>query len=655
MLRILLAGVAALAVSTPALSGDLSTDAAAFGAREAVIAPNLSPDGSTVMYLTPGVGRKTIAVAVNLDTGATQKIAAVDGSPEALRWCNFVSLQRAVCQVTGSTVAPATGDIIGFSRLISLKMDGSDPKLLGQTDRFNDGRLRQSDGEIVDWLANGSGSVLMERDYVPEVNTIGTNIHRDQDGLGVDRIDVASLRSTPVESPKATAGSYMTDGQGNVRIMGEPESNNSGMLTGTVRYHYRVAGSRDWKSLATVRHDEFQPLAVDATSNSLYALKKLNGRMALYTIALDGTLTERLVAQNPRVDIDDVVRIGRGQRVIGYTYAEDVRTSVYFDPEFDALARSLGKALPNEPLVDFVDASADGRKLLIFAGSDVDPGRYYLFDKTKRSLTEAMLARPELKGRPLASVKTVSIPLSDGGTMLAYLTLPPGKDARNLPAVVFPHGGPSARDEWGFDWIPQFLAARGYAVIQPQYRGSAGFGDSWLNDNGFKNWRTSIGDISTATRWLASQGIADPRRTAIVGWSYGGYAALQSAAIEPTLYKAVVAVAPVTDLAQLKQEAEGFTNARLVDRIVGSGPHIVEGSPIHYADAISVPVLLVHGDLDSNVRYRQSARMDAALRAAGKPSEFLSFKGLDHQLDDSSARTQLLTRMAETLDRAIGH
>ncbi len=307
------------------------------------------------------------------------------------------------------------------------------------------------------------------------------------------------------------------------------------------------------------------------------------------------------------------------------------------------------------PLIDFIDSSHDGRKLLIHAGSDHDPGRYFLFDRDKKALTPAMVDRPELEGRTLASVKAVTIASPDGVSIPAYLTLPPGKAAKGLPAVVLPHGGPSSRDTWGFDWLAQFLAARGYAVLQPEYRGSAGFGDTWLNENGFRNWRTSIGDISTSAKWLASQGIADPSRIAILGWSYGGYAALQSAVTEPTLYKAVVAIAPVTDLALLKDDETYFVDKKLVEQEVGDGPHIVEGSPLRHAGDIRVPVLLVHGDLDGNVNIAHSVKMDAALKAAGRTSELLTFKGLDHQLNDSDARMQMLNRIGLLLEQTIGH
>jgi dipeptidyl aminopeptidase/acylaminoacyl peptidase len=199
------------------------------------------------------------------------------------------------------------------------------------------------------------------------------------------------------------------------------------------------------------------------------------------------------------------------------------------------------------------------------------------------------------------------------------------------------------------------VGLRGYAVIQPEYRGSTGYGEKWENENGFKNWRTAMGDIATSARWIASQGIADPKRVAIFGWSYGGYAALQEAETDPQLYKAVAAVAPVTDLQMLKDDARGYAHHNYLEEFVGSGPHVVEGSPARHASAIAVPVLLVHGDLDTNVAFHQSQRMYEALQGAGKQVEFLSYKGLDHQLRDASVRTQLLTHLGELLDRTIGH
>jgi dipeptidyl aminopeptidase/acylaminoacyl peptidase len=497
----------------------------------------------------------------------------------------------------------------------------------------------------------------MTRLFLPEGSRgVASNIHRTKEGVGVVRLNVETLATKIIEPPRDSQAIWMSDGQGQLRLHGTAELSSGGYTTGRVKYAYRTKDSRDWKTLSDyIEGDDFQPLAIDATIDSLYALRKRDGRMVLTKIALTDSPVETVVAENPRVDIDDVVRSGDGQRVIGYTYVDDVRHTVYFDPEYKALSTALTNALPDHPAVYFVNTSQDGTKVLLFAGSDRDPGHYYLFDKATKSLGELMAVRPNLSGRALAEEKAISYPAADGTVIPAYLTLPAGKAAKNLAAVVLPHGGPTSRDEWGFDWLAQFLAARGYAVIQPQYRGSGGFGDAWLAQNGFKGWRTSIGDISAAAHYLVKEGIADPNRLAIVGWSYGGYAALQSAATDPSLYKAVVAIAPVTDLSLLKTEAENYTRYKQTAAFIGDGPQLIEGSPLRRAAAIQAPVLLVHGDLDVNVGFEQSQRMEAALQGAGKQSEFLSFTGLDHQLEDNDARSTMLLKIGQLLDRTIGH
>lgn len=643
-------------LSVPAVAADLATDAKAFGVREAVVAPDLSADGTKVLYLTPGPGRKTVAVIGDLSTGKFSTLVASDGNPESLDWCRFAGPSRTVCRFGGLVQSPSTGDLVGLSRLIAMDYSGDNAKLLGKPQSAFSGNVLQYDAKVIDWLGGIDGTVLVDRLYVPE-DEIGTAIKKTKKGWGVDRLNVSSLKSDVVESPREAAG-YQTDDLGHVRLMSIVDSRNSGMLTGAIRYSYRTKVSRDWKDFITVRdlnNPDYIPLEIDSSIDAIYGLKKKNGRYALYATRLDGSMAEALVAENPNVDIDGVVRFGDGQKVIGYDHSSGKGERVYFDPEFKALAASLSKALPHSPIISFRDASSDGNKLLIFAGSDNDPGRYYLFDRAAKSLAPLMIERPDLEGRMLASVKPVTITAADGTAIPAYLTVPAGKDPKNLPAVILPHGGPSSRDYWGFDWLSQFLAARGYVVLQPEYRGSAGYGDAWLNENGFRNWRTSIGDVTSSAKWLAAQGIANPNKMAILGWSYGGYAALQSAATEPSLYKAVVAIAPVTDLQMAKDEARNFANYYLVQNEIGSGQHIVEGSPLKHASSINAPVLLVHGKMDDNVRYAESQEMDEALKRAGKQSELLTFDGLDHQLDDSDARTQMLTKIGELLDRTIGH
>lgn len=630
----------------------LAEDAQVFGMRENVAAVDLSPNGQHLVYIAPAPNGGTVAFSVDLQAGSLKPFLKGGSATDRLNWCAFVTDDRLICNF--SSVVGEAGLLVGYSRRIAVDRDGSNIKELGQSRSFYDAEIRQSDGQIIDWFPGQEGTILMARDYVPEAGRIGSRLVRSKDGYGVDRIDIRTLKATPIEPPKPFASQYMTDGQGSVRLMSINETTGE-KLTGRTKYLYRVRGSKEWRALTdSVDGDDFTALAIDAATDTLFALKPAGGRQALFRIKLSEQPSTELVASHPRVDIDDVVRSANGQKVIGYSFVEDKRETVYFDPEYKALGASLAKAIPQLPLIRFAGANREGSKVLVHAGADNDSGRYFVFDKSAKTLVEVMLVRPDLEKRTLASVKPVKVTASDGTVIPAYLTLPVGKTPKNLPAVVLPHGGPSSRDEWGFDWLAQFLAARGYAVLQPNYRGSSGFGDAWLVQNGFKSWRTSIGDITASARWLASEGIADPQRLAIVGWSYGGYAALQAAVVEPQLFKAVAAIAPVTDLAMLKREAEAYTNSQLVADFVGTGPHVREGSPLQNASAIKVPVLLVHGDMDQNVGVEESAKMESALRAAGTPVDFLRFAKLDHQLDDSKARQEMLVKVGELLQRTIG-
>ena len=661
----LLAAAIAVASSSVALAQTqptLEQDAIAFGTRETTTRMDLSPDGSLAVFLGAGPGRTTIVYIADISAGTTKPIFYSKADPDALQWCGFVSNTKLACRFTAimkaekARLATSNG-LIAASRMISIGIDGKNMKELGQTSSDYDLGLRQFDGDIIDWLPGGSNQVLMTRLFLPEgFRDTPSNVQRTKHGIGVVRLNVDSLAFDIVEQPRDNVAQWMSDGQGHVRLLGIDEMSGETYTTGRVKWTYRAANSRDWKSLTDfVDTENFQPLAIDASVDSLYALRKRNGRMALVKIQLAESPVETVVAENPRVDIDDVVRSGDEQRVIGYSYSDEYRHIVYFDPEYQALSTALSAALPGHPLIYFLASSRDGDKILTFAGTDRDPGHYYLFDKAKKSLGEIMAVRPNLAKRTLAEVKPITYSAADGTAIPAYLTMPPGKDAKGLPAVVLPHGGPSDRDQWGFDWLAQFLAARGYAVIQPEYRGSGGFGDSWLAQNGFKSWRTSISDISDAAHYLAKEGIADPKRIAILGWSYGGYAALQSAETDPSLYKAVVAIAPVTDLTMLKSENDDFQNRNEIAKFVGGGENAVEGSPLRQAAAIQAPVLLVHGDRDLNVSFSQSERMQAALQSAGKQSEFLSFSGLDHQLEDNDARSTMLLKIGQLLDRTIGH
>jgi dipeptidyl aminopeptidase/acylaminoacyl peptidase len=649
-----LALAAAAAQDAPAKPAD--DLAAAFGAREAVRQISLSPDGTKVAIIQPSKGRGSALMIGDLVKGGELKaIVTSTGNPDRLVDCHWSTDTRLICRI--SITANVYGDRLGFSRIIAVDSDGKNLKLLSARTSDRSLGLMQDGGSLIDWGAGGKGSALMTRLFVPESST-GTHIAESQTGLGVELIDTTSLSRRQVEPARDGATDYISDGQGNIRVMGIRPKSSSGYDSGKIFYSYRTADNRGWKPLTNVavaagQSVGFVPYAVDPALNLVYGFENQDGRAALYSIALDGSLTKKLVLSRPDVDVDDLIEVGRQNRVVGATYVTDRREAEFFDPALKALRVSLGKALPGK-IITFIDASADESKLLLFAGSDLDPGRYYVFDKKTRSMAEVLPSRPDLDGVKLAAVKSITYQAADGTSIPAYLTLPAGSDGKNLPAIVMPHGGPGARDEWGFAWLSQYFAARGYAVIQPNFRGSTGYGDAWYEKNGFQSWRTSIGDVNDAGRWLVKSGIADPRKLAIVGWSYGGYAALQSSVLDPDLFKAIVAIAPVTDLDAWREESRNFTNFLQMDALIGHGPWVAEGSPARNAGKIKAPVLLFHGDIDTNVGIGESRLMVNKIKSAGGKVELVEYKGLDHQLDDDTARAQMLGKADAFLRSAMG-
>lgn len=512
-------------------------------------------------------------------------------------------------------------------------------------------------GSVIDWQPGKDGHVLAMRSYVPE-RTTGTNLAQTRSGLGVDMIDTVTMRGSAVERADPTASEYITDGAGKVRIIGRQVRDGvTGYARDERRYAYRKTGDTDWLPLSTVLADgaAFDPHGIDPTLNVAYGLKRVNGRVAAYKMALDGSLREEQVFAHPSVDVSGFSRIGRRGRIVGVSYVTDTRETAYFDPALAALRKSLAKALPKTPLIQFVDSSEDEQTMLLWAGADNDPGSYYLFDRRAKQLSPLLPDRPVLADVRLATMKAVSYPAADGTMIPGYLTLPPGKEtARGLPALEMPHGGPGSRDEWGFDWLAQYFASQGYAVLQPNFRGSTGYGDAWFRKNGFQSWQVAIGDVNDGGRWLVKQGIADPARMGIFGWSYGGYAALQSGIVAPGLFKAIVAVAPVTDLDRLRDARRGWGDFEIVSRFIGTGPHIASGSPARHANKITVPVMMFHGDLDRNVGVDQARLMQSRLDQAGRKSELIVYPGLDHYLEDSAARTEMLRKADAFLKAAMG-
>jgi dienelactone hydrolase len=650
-----IAAALALAATGASAQTDLAT---AFGAREQIGQISLSPDGSRIAYIVPtkGQGSALLTYAPGKDKEPTVAFV-MNGEPDRLSRCDWIANDRLVCRIWGlaQPAEIATVGIISYSRVVAIDANGGNPRMLSTTGNSASRGFNLRGGEVIDWLPDEDGNVLMTRLQLPD-SRLGTRLGKSAEGMTVDKINSRNLNLSHLETAEDDIYSYISDRRGTLRIKSVVQRE-GGRDSGIIRYYYRQTGSKKWEPLSDYNYATeagFEPDAVDYERNAVYGFRKRDGRKAVYRMALDGSLREELVFARTDVDVDGLIHIGRRNRVIGASYVTDVRQANYFDADLAKLRDSLSKALPKQPMVRIVDSSADEKKLLIWAGSDNDPGVYYILDRTTKEMAIFQPTRPQLEGVQLAEMKPVSYPAADGTIIPGYLTLPAGGSGKNLPTIVMPHGGPSARDEWGFDWLAQYYAARGFAVLQPNFRGSSGFGEDWYLLNGFKSWQTAIADIGDGARWLIKQGVADPKKLGVVGWSYGGYAALQSAVVDPTLFKAAVAIAPVTDLPLLKEDSRWWSDYRIVRDSIGSGPQIQQGSPARNAARIKVPVMLFHGTMDRNVDIEQTRVMDKALTAAGVPHKTVIFDNRDHQIEDGEMRAQMLRDSDAFLRQSMG-
>ena len=649
------AATAALAITAAGALAQSDPLAAKFGAREGVRDIGISPEGKQIVLVAPRPDGGENAIVVSLADGSATPILSAKGGEEQITNCQFVIETHLVC---GIYLRRGSGrDVEEATRLVTVKADGSNMEQLTAQTRANAYFDSNFGGGVIDYNVPGNPNAVLLTRYFGVENRTGTLTSSSDEGLGVEEVDVVTLDRKRVEAPRDGAFWYATDGQGHVRLMGTQPTRETGYVRRQQNYSFRPIGE-GWSPLSQVTFDAglstgFDPVAVDARDNVAYGFDSNGHFTALYKMALDGSGTRTLVLGRDDTDVDGLIRIGRSRRIVGASYATDRRVAEYFDPELKQLASSLQRALGGRA-VNIIDATSDEQKLLIFASSDTNPGDYYLYDKATRKLAQLLPARPELEGVGLGEMKPVQYPAADGTMIPGYLTLPPGSDGKNLRAIVLPHGGPGARDEWGFDWLSQYFVSKGYAVLQPNFRGSTGYGDQWFRQNGFRSWETAVGDVNAAGRWLQEQGIAAPGKVAIFGWSYGGYAALQSQVLDPGMFKAVVAVAPVTDLERLRQERVDYADYPIVDNFIGNGPHVEAGSPARHAAAFTAPVLLFHGDADTNVGVGESRLMRDRLKDAGKRVENIEFRGLDHYLDDAAARTRMLTESEKFIAAALG-
>ncbi|MDV6332556.1 S9 family peptidase [Asticcacaulis sp. 201] len=344
-------------------------------------------------------------------------------------------------------------------------------------------------------------------------------------------------------------------------------------------------------------------------------------------------------------------------RLVGFGRYDESFHPDYFDPLLKKLYDALPKMVGDGYRYEVADYAEDPRQMIVKTEGPDDAGTYYHIDFTTGQAQPVAAVYPDLPEEWISNKTAIDYKAADGLNIHAYLTLPPFKAANNLPLIVLPHGGPEARDYIDFDWQSQALASRGYAVLQPNFRGSSGYGDSFTQA-GYGEWgRKMQTDLSDGVRHLVAKGVVDPKRVAILGASYGGYAAMAGPTLDPGVYTCAVAIAGVSDLkAMLDWETANngvidSTTVRYWKRFMGDPAHYSDISPARQAAKASCPILLIHGTDDTVVPIDQSRRMESALKTAGKPVEFITYKGQDHWETIGSARIEMMKAAIAFLEK----
>jgi len=424
----------------------------------------------------------------------------------------------------------------------------------------------------------------------------------------------------------------------------------------TGRWSLRVKTPSGWVESRVLEHADEHPvmLGLGRDGRSILMQEIRDGQSVLTEVSPGGVWGEPLAAATGDGPIFDPAN----DNLIGtYALVGDEDHYGFFDAHDQRVWNAVVKAYPGAR-VNLVSWSNDRKRIVVLVDSPTDGPTYALVDLNTGRADDIGARYAKLTSADLSPVKPVEFKAQDGLLLHGYLTTPQGADAKNLPLVVFPHGGPAARDEPGFDWWAQAMAARGYAVLKVNFRGSTGYGQSFLKAGDGQWGRKMQTDLSDGVRYLAAEGVIDPKRVCIVGASYGGYAALAGAALDSGVYRCAVSYAGIADLKRFTlwlRRTEGRSSQRYFDHVVGAesvrDPTMQEASPIAHIDRVTAPILLVHGRDDTTVPLEQSRFMAEALKAAGKPVEFLTLDGTDHWLTKGETRVAMLQATIAFLEK----
>jgi dipeptidyl aminopeptidase/acylaminoacyl peptidase len=609
----------------------------AFAALPAMQSPAISPDGQRIAFIAQ-TAQGTLVYAAQLANNTADAIVAVGAELDAraVTWANNDTLILLVSE----------SDTLNFAARLAEVLAPYGIDLAGElTVRHFAGARAVGGGFFVRGrrvigYERGTGRVLM------------------QIGGGLYAMNAKNGVSNERDDPSPFTRDYVVDQNGVPRYRTQYRDNTN---------YFQILRRLDnglWQTFVerTIDLPEIDVHGLDAQGELVAGGRPLDvGRYGLYTVTADGR-RGRTVYADDVLDVSDVRVDPYTNLVVGA--AVEGTTPKWFDEELAKQQTSLEETFPGEyPWI--VDWSQDRSRFIVRTELDDRAPAFYLYDAKAATANQIATTYPALDRVQLAPRLPYSYKARDGVEIPGYLTRPLGVDAA-APLVLLPHRGPMERDVDGFDWLAHLLASRGYVVLQPNYRGSSGYGRAW-EEAGYGGWGLGImqHDLSDGVAALVAAGIADPQRVCIVGASYGGYAALAGAAFTPELYRCAVAINGVSDLRNMYTLYTGRRDGRsaamtLWERSMGvedarsAREKLIAASPARHVERVQSAVLLVHARDDAVVPFGQSRSMQRALLDAGKTVQLVELAGEDHWLSEASTRLEAMKAVDAFLAQQLG-
>lgn len=630
----LCAMISVIALGAPALAQTGALPVESYGRLPAVIDTAISPDGQRVAVAVSGDGVTGFQI-INLQSGRTEHNYQTP-SEISLRGVGWGDSEHALMVVSGA-------------RNVFVRSAGQRAFEIPSVIVFDLASGRQRDLEV-------ASSLVAPIEGQPGV---GYALGRDEARrLIVYRVNFENASARRVDAAAREAVDVVIDNNGAIvaRVDSDEETNRWDL--------YSYSGGAARQVFGEIS-DTGQPIGLAGLlpDGRLVVSGRLNEDARSRVYAVDMTSGERSVLyEHARYDVSGVVLDPASHLVVGVSWVEDLPTQHFFDAQLQAVYERV-QTIFSDGYATLDSWSADRSRFIVRAERADDGGAYYLFEPASGAVRSVARNYRDLIGaRNVGDRRAITYPARDGTRIPAYLTLPEGQE-RNLPLVLLVHGGPHARDNFTFDWWASFLASRGYAVLQPNYRGSTGYGHAWF-DAGRGGWGDGVmqTDVEDGVVALIRSGVVDASRVCIVGASYGGYAALAGATITPDRYRCAVSVAGVSDPGRMVQETVRFAGGRAgisdwwrlsIGDPRADAEHLRQIAPVNLAQRVRVPILLIHGNDDSVVPLQQSQRMAEALRAAGKPHQLIVLDGDDHWLSDMATRTRMLREIETFLAQEL--